>query len=209
MARPFAFGPRARRVYEALRDRILRGEFAPGDRLPAHLELAAEFGVAPLTLRRVLAQLEEDGLVSREQGRGTFVRRRAAPAVLVVDDDGPSRRLMRTLVTVAGYHAVEADGPEAGLAALRNDPSLALVLTDVRMPAASDGIAFIRAVRWRWPDLPLAAVTAYADDLAGLHGDPDCPFLIFAKPIIPAQIEQALRLVLPPGSPPPRPTETA
>src|SRR3954463_13558384 len=106
MSGTFAFGPRAQRAYEGVRDRIVRGEFGPGDRLPSHLDLAAQFGVAPLTLRRVLAQLEADGFGAREQGRGTFVRQRAAPTVLVVDDDGPSRRLLRTLVTVTGYRAV-------------------------------------------------------------------------------------------------------
>lgn len=39
-----------------------------------HTVLATEFGVAPLTVRNALAQLEQDGLISREHGRGTFVR---------------------------------------------------------------------------------------------------------------------------------------
>ena len=39
------FGPRTRRVYEDVRGRIERGAWRPGDKLPPHLELAAEFGV--------------------------------------------------------------------------------------------------------------------------------------------------------------------
>jgi DNA-binding transcriptional MocR family regulator len=54
----YALRPRARRVYTALRATILSGERIPGDKLPSHLNLAVEYGVAPLTLRQVLAQLE-------------------------------------------------------------------------------------------------------------------------------------------------------
>ena len=192
----FAFGPRAQRVAADLRQRILSGDLAPGTKLPPHQELAAHYEVAPLTMRRALAALEEDGLVSREPGRGTFVRAPAAPAVLVVEDDLPSRRLIGIYVTRAGYRAVEAVGPAEGLAALERDPEIAFVLTDVRMPDRQDGIGFIRAVRLRRPEVPMAAVTAYPDDLAELFGRPECPLLILAKPIAGYQVEEALKLVM-------------
>jgi CheY-like chemotaxis protein len=192
-------GPRSGRVYSVLRERILEGELTPGTKLPPHTELAAEFGVAPLTLRHVLASLEEEGLVSREQGRGTFVRARSAPGVLIVDDDPLMRGLLRERVSRAGYRAVEADGPSTGLAALEQDANVALVLSDIRMPASSDGIGFIRAVRRRWPVLPLAAVTGYPGDLDLLHGTPECPVLILPKPFRVGQIDEVLRLALRPG----------
>ena len=78
----YGLGPRARRVFTALRDRITRGDWAPGAKLPSHRDLAVEYGVAPLTMRQVLAQLEEVGLVSRRSGRGTFVREAGGPANL-------------------------------------------------------------------------------------------------------------------------------
>ncbi|HZR99074.1 MAG TPA: GntR family transcriptional regulator [Chloroflexota bacterium] len=193
-------GPRSGRVYALLRERILEGELTPGTKLPPHTELAAEFGVAPLTLRHVLASLEEEGLVSREQGRGTFVRARSAPAVLIVDDDALMRGLLHERVARGGYRPVEADGPTTGLAALEQDPDIALVLSDIRMPASADGIGFIRAVRRRWPALPLAAVTGYPADLDELHGTPECPVLILPKPFRVGQIDEVLRLALRPGT---------
>jgi len=45
----------------------------PGGRLPAEPELAAGLGVSRTTIRAVLQSLEEDGLVSRRPGRGTYV----------------------------------------------------------------------------------------------------------------------------------------
>jgi CheY-like chemotaxis protein len=191
----YALGPRARRVYDALRATILSGERVPGDQLPSHLRLAAEYGVAPLTLRQVLAQLEAEGLVSREHGRGTFVRAGSAAAVLIVDDEPVSRMLLREQVHANGYQPLEAADPAAGLAILQHGGRIALVLTDVRMPSAADGVAFIRTVRRRWPELPLAAVTGYAADLADLLGTPDCPLLILSKPVQPNQLQQVLQLV--------------
>ena len=58
----------------ALRQRIVAGEWPPGQALPAETTLAAEHGVALGTLRRALDVLAEQGLVERMHGRGTFVR---------------------------------------------------------------------------------------------------------------------------------------
>jgi DNA-binding transcriptional regulator YhcF (GntR family) len=191
-------GPRARQVYTMLRDGLLSGEFAPGTKLPSHTELAAQFGVATLTVRHVLAHLEQEGLVSREHGRGTFARARTTPAVLIVEDDALGRTLLRTYVTKAGYRPIEASCPAEGLTVLEQDRAIALVLSDIHMPHRQDGIGFIRAVARRWPEIPLAAVTGYPDDLAELHGRPECPFLVLAKPVRAQQIETVLRLVLQP-----------
>lgn len=56
---------------------ILGGEIEAGTykegRLPSEADLAARFGVSRISLRRALSSLETQGLVSRVQGRGTFV----------------------------------------------------------------------------------------------------------------------------------------
>lgn len=192
----YSLGPRAQRVYAALRDRIVRNELAAGSKLPSHTELAAEYGVAPLTLRQVLARLEDEGLVSREQGRGTFIRHHAPPAVLILEDDAAMRALLEEHVVAAGYRALPATQPAEALACLTADTSIGLVFSDVRLPNTASGIAFIRSVRRRWPALPLVAITGYPDDLTGLHGTPDCPILILSKPFWAHQIAETLRLTL-------------
>ncbi len=187
---------KTRRIYETLRDRILLRELMTGTKLPSHLDLAAEFGVAPMTLRTVLAQLESEGLVSREQGRGTFVRQSGMPLVLLVDCDVTRRVLLHAQVAKAGYRAVEAEGSREALAILEGERTIDLVVGDVHMPDRDDGVAFIRTVRRRWPALPLAAVTSYPDDLSDLFGTPEYPMLILTRPIGGYQIEGMLRLVL-------------
>lgn len=57
----------------ALRDRILQGEWGPGEVIPAESTLAQSYGVALGTLRQALALLVEDGVLQRRHGKGTFV----------------------------------------------------------------------------------------------------------------------------------------
>lgn len=71
---------RYKKLVDALASDIRAGRLAPGVRLPTHRGLAAREGIAVVTATRVYAELETMGLVSREQGRGTFVRDIAVPA---------------------------------------------------------------------------------------------------------------------------------
>ncbi|MFI7007820.1 PLP-dependent aminotransferase family protein [Streptomyces sp. NPDC050145] len=72
--------PRYKTLVDALASDIRSGRLAAGTRLPTHRGLAAREGIAVVTATRVYAELEAMGLVSREQGRGTFVRDLAVPA---------------------------------------------------------------------------------------------------------------------------------
>jgi CheY-like chemotaxis protein len=188
-------GPLAQRIYQTLLTRVSGA--SPGTQLPTLVELIAEFSVAPMTVRQVLFRLEDEGYIVREQGRGTFVRERVVPAVLVVDDEASARRLVAGHVTRLGYRALEAASPAAGLAALAQESHIALVVSDVRMPDREDGLGFIRAARQGWPSISLAAITGYPDDLTSLHGTPYCPVLILQKPVWAHDVEEVLRLALP------------
>lgn len=61
----------------ALRSRIAEGRFAAGQRLPGLRDLAEATGVNVNTARAVYQRLEQDGLIDRQQGSGTFIA--AAP----------------------------------------------------------------------------------------------------------------------------------
>ncbi|MFT3942551.1 MAG: GntR family transcriptional regulator [Ancrocorticia sp.] len=61
--------------YVVVRDALVRRVrgASPGDQLPTEPELCAEFGISRITLRRAVEELIDEGLLVREQGRGTFV----------------------------------------------------------------------------------------------------------------------------------------
>jgi GntR family transcriptional regulator len=65
-------------VADLIRGRMRSGEWAAGDKLPTISELAAEFGVATVTVRQAIAILEAEGRLRRQQGVGTFAT--AGPA---------------------------------------------------------------------------------------------------------------------------------
>ncbi|MDJ0391239.1 GntR family transcriptional regulator [Roseomonas sp. E05] len=62
-----------RRIEEALRRLIATPPMGPGARLPSDAELARQFGTTRVTVAKAVTQLERDGLVQRQVGRGTFV----------------------------------------------------------------------------------------------------------------------------------------
>lgn len=72
-------------LVDRLADDIRSGRLPPGTRLPPHRQLAAREGLALVTATRVYAELEAMGLVSGEQGRGTFVKEAALYAGQGID----------------------------------------------------------------------------------------------------------------------------
>ncbi|MEI8146723.1 MAG: GntR family transcriptional regulator [Alphaproteobacteria bacterium] len=76
---------KTRRVYLTLRERITSGELTPGTRLPSEPELAAFHDVSRVTIRRALAEIEREGLISRRPGAGTFVTSRMVKRPIVAD----------------------------------------------------------------------------------------------------------------------------
>ena len=66
--------PLYQHVYQELRRRVDSRAYPQGTSLPSEANLEKEFGVSLITIRRAIHELELDGLVVRQQGRGNFVR---------------------------------------------------------------------------------------------------------------------------------------
>jgi DNA-binding transcriptional regulator YhcF (GntR family) len=192
----YDLGPRARRVYAALRDRVRRDVWPPGTKIPPHLELAAEFGVAPMTVRQVLARLEDEGLLSRQVGRGTFVLPPSGPTILLAHPEEAMRAILSEHLAAIGRRAVVAASSIDALALLRGDPSVTLIVTALRLPTLTVGTAFVRAVRDRHADLPIAVVASDLGDLRELFDSPEWPLLVLPEPVRLGHLDQIVRLVL-------------
>src|SRR5688572_22448027 len=63
-------------AYQELREAILTGAYEPGAQLPTEADLGEMLGVSRTVIREALRTLEEDGLINRRHGVGTFVRNR-------------------------------------------------------------------------------------------------------------------------------------
>ena len=74
-----------RQVIDDLLGRVQRGELLPGERLGSEAQLASEYGVNRLTIRRALEDLARAGEVRTEHGVGSFV---ASPPMRHRIDDG-------------------------------------------------------------------------------------------------------------------------
>ena len=75
IARP-DFTPAYYRLAEDIKARIESGEIAAGDRIPSTAELAREYGISHMTVRRGLEMLERDGYIEMVQGKGSYVSHR-------------------------------------------------------------------------------------------------------------------------------------
>lgn len=60
-------------IKASIRARIAAGGWQPGVRLPSERELVQEFGCARMTVHRALRELEDEGLIERRQGSGSYV----------------------------------------------------------------------------------------------------------------------------------------
>jgi DNA-binding GntR family transcriptional regulator len=60
-------------VAEDIVARVERGEFRRGARLPSEADLAVEYGVAKMTVRRALDVLRQRGIIRTLHGRGSVV----------------------------------------------------------------------------------------------------------------------------------------
>jgi GntR family transcriptional regulator len=65
--------PIYRQIVRQIADAIAGGRIEAGSRLPSHRDLAEELVIAPLTVKKAYDELEREGLLVSQRGRGTFV----------------------------------------------------------------------------------------------------------------------------------------
>jgi DNA-binding NtrC family response regulator len=121
---------------------------------------------------------------------------RAAPTVLVVEDDGVIRMVLAAELEDRGFAVVEAGTTHAALAALAEGPAVAAVVTDVRVPGPVDGLGLARWMAERAADVPVVVTSGYAvrdRDVAGVN-----PAIarVIAKPYDPRDVAEAVAELL-------------
>lgn len=66
--------PRYEKLMQLLRDKMKSGQFQVGDRFFSQNELMKKYSLSFATVTRALNELEREGLLRRQQGKGTFVQ---------------------------------------------------------------------------------------------------------------------------------------
>ncbi|HET7093624.1 MAG TPA: GntR family transcriptional regulator [Thermomicrobiales bacterium] len=122
--------PKYRQLADLIRARIVRGEWAPGQRIPSEAELQAAHKISRITIRQALAELEQDGLIERVPGIGTFVRKRSVHIERSVELSGFGEN-MAALGMEPGYRTLRAEpapiSPEIAFR-LKTPPNRAFVI---------------------------------------------------------------------------------
>ena len=88
-------------------------------------------------------------------------------SVLIVDDEGAIRLLIRSTLERAGYHVHEAADGKAGLTYYRQSPA-DLVIMDILMPD-QDGLESILTLRREFPNAKILAITGGSDMIGILN----------------------------------------
>ncbi|MEG3178638.1 response regulator [Sphingomonas sp. RB3P16] len=86
----------------------------------------------------------------------------ARPAILlVVEDEMFIRMLVADVLRDAGYEVIEAINGDEALDILRAGVLVDLVLSDVRMPGSTDGLALLAFVRQNLVELPVILTSGH------------------------------------------------
>ncbi|MCC2634742.1 GntR family transcriptional regulator [Ramlibacter sp.] len=141
--------PRYAQLADVMRQRVVRGTWPRGHRLPSLEELMAEFGVARVTVRQAVDLLAREGLLSPQQGRGTFVT------------GSPSRERIITVVTTLDELARLYEDTQPRIVNI--DESVGSPPLGVGEGIAADRYAFMRRVHLR-DGKPYCVINIYLDE---------------------------------------------
>jgi two-component system, cell cycle response regulator DivK len=117
--------------------------------------------------------------------------------ILVIEDHGENRRILRLLLTSAGYEVIEASTGEDGVA-LAETARPDLIVMDIDLPGV-DGYEATRRIKANpaLKRIPIVVVTSYAlsgDDVKAFEAGCDA---YVTKPFVPRQLLAKIREYLP------------
>jgi GntR family transcriptional regulator len=118
----FSNRPLYLQLRDALAERITNGEWKPTAAIPNESDLAREFGVSAGTMRKALDLMEAERLLTRRQGRGTFVNDQSSDELAARFSNIRSADGKRLCGQVKSADVAEGPANEAECARLRLRP---------------------------------------------------------------------------------------
>ncbi|HJL16019.1 MAG TPA: ATP-binding protein [Sandaracinaceae bacterium LLY-WYZ-13_1] len=123
------------------------------------------------------------------------VRREAADAILLVEDDDAVRRSTARVLTRAGFVVLVAASGEEALARFEEEPAIGLVLSDVIMPGM-DGFQLVEELQRRAPRLRVLLMSGYTGDALDRFGRLPDDVQLLTKPFEIADLLARIRAAL-------------
>jgi GntR family transcriptional regulator len=172
------------RIAEHLTIEIASGRLVPGQRLPPERQMAARYGVSPMTLRKALAIVTERGLIARRQGSGNYVARGAHRRDLgtyalfrleaVPEGGGLPTAEVLSFEPEAGP-GPDALGPSRRIRRLRRLDGIPAALEEIWLPLRHGDLteAALSESLYRTYAQVLGLVIAHAEDRVGVGTCPD------------------------------------
>ncbi len=186
--------PAYRKLADDLKKVLLSGEHSPGKQFASEHELARQYELSRVTVRRATELLVTEGLLERRAGKGLFVRDKESPATMVIKVIvgnlawEPSVRVARGIQEVARNHGIEVQVSDAHgsqeenikqLLALPENGADGAVLMALHTPAFNEAVVRIKSMGFplvvvddRLREIEIASVAAdnyQGGFLAGKH----------------------------------------
>ncbi|SEK29766.1 multi-sensor hybrid histidine kinase [Sphingomonas palmae] len=133
----------------------------------------------------------DEAAVPRTPARTKTTDTWGSGTILLVEDEDMVRAIAERALTRQGYTVLSADHGEAALELLETAERPSLIVSDVMMPVM-DGPTLARAVRERYPDIPILFMSGYAEEQ--LRRSIDLDHVAFLpKPFSVQQLAEAAR----------------
>jgi CheY-like chemotaxis protein len=116
--------------------------------------------------------------------------------VLVVEDEVMVRLLVAEDLRESGFVVIEAANADEALTVLQSSTDIDVMLTDIRMPGARDGLALAAEARAAWPGLKIIIASAFFPR----RPRPEIVDAIFTKPYDTLQLVRRIRELIPDSS---------
>jgi PAS domain S-box-containing protein len=127
--------------------------------------------------------------VSRKENWGTGT-------ILLVEDESTVRRMLREMLSKAGYRVWEAgNGAEALDQWAGHIDKIDLVVTDIVMPVMN-GLRLMEELRKMRPDIRVVCMSGHSEDIIGRQDRTDAPLVLLRKPFLPDVLVRKVREIL-------------
>ena len=129
---------------------------AHGDGIPSYLVSVRD--QAGRVIFTTTLTLQSNWRAVADRGGAATVRR---PVVLIVEDEFLTRMNAAEMISEGGFDVVEAEDVDEAIAILQTRPDIQVVLTEIRLPGAMDGLKFARYVSGKWPPIRIIATSGH------------------------------------------------